>query len=379
MCSFYFIGIYLMFIANNLISSQFHEIMPMIYRRFTEKSANEWRQIYKALQLLEYLIKNGSERVVDYARSHVAVIDMLKNFHYINSEGKDQGINVRNRAKELVALLNDVSKIRAERKSAKAKKVKSTGSGSNGFGGTGKKYGGFGSDSPSGGYGGYSGGVYGDGGGFGGNEYEGPGYSRSSRAHATEDDEFEEYQVEGVQNSSSRSTAAESQPAPKKAAPQVDLFSFDDPVSAPAAPAATTATAPVDDDDEFDDFQSAGPVAASSTLNTSKPLPTTNNNNLFDLFSSPAPTTTSSNNTFSSFTSAPAPVTSGFGSFSSAPQSSSSTTLGGTTSTINGGNKGKVPAKNDAFGDIWSSTKKSVTANKPKPAETSNNYSGSLI
>ncbi|KAF5100001.1 hypothetical protein D0Z03_000904 [Geotrichum reessii] len=350
--------------------------MPMIYRRFTEKSANEWRQIYKALQLLEYLIKNGSERVVDYARSHVAVIDMLKNFHYINSEGKDQGINVRNRAKELVALLNDVSKIRAERKSAKAKKVKYTGSGSNGFGGTGKKYGGFGSDSPSGDYGGYSGGVYGDGGGFGGNEYEGPGYSRSSRAHATEDDEFEEYQVEGVHNSSSRSTAAESQPAPKTAAPQVDLFSFDDPVPVPAA---TTPTAPVDDDDEFDDFQSAGPVAASSTLNTSKPLPTTNNNNLFDLFSSPAPTNTSSNNTFSSFTSAPTPVTSGFGSFSSAPLSSASTTLGGTTSTINGGNKGKAPAKNDAFGDLWSSTKKTATANKPKPAETSNNNSGSLI
>ncbi|KAL1843829.1 hypothetical protein VTJ49DRAFT_7180 [Mycothermus thermophilus] len=38
-----------------------NEIMPMIYRRFTEKSAEEWRQIYKALQLLEYLIKHGSE------------------------------------------------------------------------------------------------------------------------------------------------------------------------------------------------------------------------------------------------------------------------------------------------------------------------------
>lgn len=366
--------------------SQFHEIMPMIYRRFTEKTAHEWRQIYKALQLLEYLVKNGSERVVDYARSHVAVIDMLKNFHYINSEGKDQGINVRNRAKELVALLNDVSKIRAERKSAKAKKIKYSGSASagasasssaGGFGGTGKKYGGFGSDSPSGGYGGYSGGVYGDGGGFGGSEYEGPGYSRSSRSHAAEDDDFEEYQVGGTHSSSSTSTPVASQSTAKSAAPQVDLFSFDDTAPAPAAASA----AATNDDDEFDDFQSAAPVAAAApAANTSKPLPAANNNNLFDLFSSPAPANTSSNNnTFSSFTSAPTSANSDFGAFSPAPLSSTSTTLSGTTSTINGGNKGKASTKNDAFGDIWSTTKKTVTANKPKPATTTSNSSGSLI
>ena len=48
--------------------------MPMIYKRFTEKSAEEWRQIYKALQLLEFLIKNGSERVIDDARSHLTLL-----------------------------------------------------------------------------------------------------------------------------------------------------------------------------------------------------------------------------------------------------------------------------------------------------------------
>ena len=41
----------------------FNEIMPTIFRRFVEKEAHDWRQIYKALQLLEYIVKNGSERV----------------------------------------------------------------------------------------------------------------------------------------------------------------------------------------------------------------------------------------------------------------------------------------------------------------------------
>jgi hypothetical protein len=49
--------------------------------------------LLQALVLLEYLIKNGSERVVDDARSHISTIKMLRNFHYIDDKGKDEGIN----------------------------------------------------------------------------------------------------------------------------------------------------------------------------------------------------------------------------------------------------------------------------------------------
>ena len=69
--------------------------MPTIFRRFMEKEARDWRQIYKALQLLEYIVKHGSERVVDEARSHLSTIKILRNFHYIDEKGKDQGINGR--------------------------------------------------------------------------------------------------------------------------------------------------------------------------------------------------------------------------------------------------------------------------------------------
>lgn len=102
------------------------EILGMIFRRFTEKTASEWRQIYKALQLLEYLIKHGSERFIDDTRANLSLIKMLESFHYVDSQGRDQGINVRNRAKELVILLNDDNQIRSERKKARetAKKYK---------------------------------------------------------------------------------------------------------------------------------------------------------------------------------------------------------------------------------------------------------------
>lgn len=56
---------------------------PVVRRRLT----------WQALTLLEYLIKHGSERVVDDARAHISTIKMLRNFHYIDEKGKDQGIN----------------------------------------------------------------------------------------------------------------------------------------------------------------------------------------------------------------------------------------------------------------------------------------------
>jgi len=132
--------------------------------------------LQKSLQLLEYLIKHGSERVVDDARSHISTIKMLRNFHYIDDKGKDEGINgnkqcllslsnvthhpmaVRNRSRELVELLADIEKIRTERRKAKANKHKYTGTGNDGMGMSfgGGRYGGFGNDSLGGG-GGYSG------------------------------------------------------------------------------------------------------------------------------------------------------------------------------------------------------------------------------
>lgn len=290
----------------------------MIYRRFTEKAAEEWRQIYKALQLLEFLIKHGSERVIDDARGHLTLLKMLRQFHYIDQNGKDQGVNVRNRAKELAELLGDVDRIRSERKKARATKNKYTGVEGGTFSGgfSSGRYGGFGSESAgyggSGGqtsFGGYSGGVYGDGGGFGGqepNDYQSGG-GRSDRFE--EYDEFDDGERRAGGSSrpsrrSERASKAAATEAPKKKEPEVDLFSFDEPEqsSAPAAaPAASngsglaglagpgTSSAPAAaDDDEFDDFQSAAPssqAAGSSQL----PPPVTSSASSTAQFAAPQP------------------------------------------------------------------------------------------
>ncbi|VUC22274.1 unnamed protein product [Clonostachys rosea] len=278
-------------IANGTFNYQtLNEIMPMIYRRFTEKAAEEWRQIYKALQLLEFLIKHGSERVIDDARGHLTLLKMLRQFHFIDQNGKDQGINVRNRAKELAELLSDVDRIRSERKKARSSKNKYTGveGGTGGFssggfssGSGGGRYGGFGSE--SGGYGGgggggstnfggFSGGVYGDGGGFGGQTSEwreGGGRSDGFEEY----DEFDEDDRPAKPAKQERASAKKPEPTPEppKKQAEVDLFSFDEPAQSAPAPTnsgfaalagPSSAAAPAqNDDDEFDDFQSATPAA----------------------------------------------------------------------------------------------------------------------
>jgi len=294
---------------------QFNEIMPTIYKRFTEKEAREWRQIYKALQLLEYLIKHGSERVIDDARSHISMIKILRNFHYVDDKGKDQGINVRNRAKEIAELLSDLDRVRQERRKAKAAKNKYIGVGSEGpsFSAGGSKYGGFGSES------------LGGGGGGGHDDWNGGGSSSrdqytSGSGTFKQSDDFEEYDAGEWEDrpaasasraspstargsiSSNRTSSisvsmkkpAQKQPAsaPPKAK-EVDLFSMgdDDDFTSPAAPSSTHASKSgnvgVSLDDEFDDFQSAPPP---SNFGATSPPPVNGSStgakpNVFELLS----------------------------------------------------------------------------------------------
>ncbi|KAG8836145.1 Epsin-3, clathrin recruitment and traffic between the Golgi and endosome [Serendipita sp. 400] len=308
--------------------------MPAIYSRFMDKEAREWRQIYKALQLLEYMIKHGSERVVDDARSHLSTLKMLRNFHYIDEKGKDQGINVRNRAKEIAELLGDLEKVRQERRKAKANKSKYTGVSSDGVSfGSGGRYGGFSSDdyygSGGGSYSGGGGSSYSGGGGGGGgsSSYSGS-YSGSSNRKQFEEYDAGDDEERPARTSTSTSTSHQRQtsvPKPTTAVSQaspakpavpakdkakvVDLLGFDDdtsdlqpsapvpPVAAIKAPSASNTISSSNDFDDFDDFQSApsavpaaiAPLPAHATLVGKSAAPPAYATNVFDLLNATAP------------------------------------------------------------------------------------------
>jgi epsin len=92
------------------------EVMRMIWKRLNDHGKN-WRHVYKSLVLVDYLIKNGNEKVAQQCKEHIVAIQTLKDFQFLE-EQKDQGANVREKAKQLVSLLRDDERLKEERAKA---------------------------------------------------------------------------------------------------------------------------------------------------------------------------------------------------------------------------------------------------------------------
>ncbi|KAG4093606.1 ENTH-domain-containing protein [Neocallimastix lanati (nom. inval.)] len=89
---------------------QLQEILEILDKRINDKGKN-WRHVFKALSLLEYLLYNGSEYVISYAHDNIYIIKTLKEFQYIDDRGRDYGANVRQKSREISELLTNQSKL----------------------------------------------------------------------------------------------------------------------------------------------------------------------------------------------------------------------------------------------------------------------------
>lgn len=113
----------------------FPEVMSMLWRRMLQDNKTNWRRTYKATLLLSYLVKNGSERVVTSAREHIYDLRSLENYTFVDENGKDQGVNVRHKVRDLIEFIQDDDRLREERKKAKKNKDKYIGMSSDAMGG----------------------------------------------------------------------------------------------------------------------------------------------------------------------------------------------------------------------------------------------------
>ncbi|EOA23429.1 hypothetical protein CARUB_v10016612mg [Capsella rubella] len=103
-------------------SRNYHEYqltMGVLWKRLSDTGKN-WRHVYKALTVLDYLVGHGSERVIEEIKEHAYQISILSSFQYIDSSGRDQGSNVRKKAQSLVDLVNDKERIAEVREKAAA-------------------------------------------------------------------------------------------------------------------------------------------------------------------------------------------------------------------------------------------------------------------
>ncbi|KAG2388211.1 hypothetical protein C9374_001061 [Naegleria lovaniensis] len=101
----------------------FKLIMSVIRIRLADVG-KDWRHVQKGIQLMEFLVIHGSERCLDEARDMTSLIRHLKNFKYVDDEGKDWGVNVRDAAKHFLEFIKNEEAIKEEREKAKEEKSK---------------------------------------------------------------------------------------------------------------------------------------------------------------------------------------------------------------------------------------------------------------
>ncbi|XP_036313717.1 ENTH domain-containing protein 1 [Pipistrellus kuhlii] len=93
------------------------EIMNMLWQRLNDHGKN-WRHVYKSLMLMDYLLKNGSKKVIQLCREGLCNLQTLKDFQHVDEAGKDQGYHIREKSKQVVTLLMDEQLLQKEREVA---------------------------------------------------------------------------------------------------------------------------------------------------------------------------------------------------------------------------------------------------------------------
>ncbi|XP_067282015.1 epsin-1 [Pseudorasbora parva] len=101
-----------------------NEILAMLWKRLNDDK--NWRHVYKALTLLEYLLKTGSDRIPQQCVENIHIIKILVEYRFTDKDGKDQGVNVREKAKIVMVLIEDEEKRKEERDFAMKTKDKLT-------------------------------------------------------------------------------------------------------------------------------------------------------------------------------------------------------------------------------------------------------------
>jgi epsin len=104
----------------------FKTIMSFAWKNL-QLSGSLWRVVYKTLNMIDHMVRNGSDRVIEDCRDHLSEIKAKLKFEFVDAEGKDCGVNVREKAKQIIELLGNEEVLNAEREKARQARNRYTG------------------------------------------------------------------------------------------------------------------------------------------------------------------------------------------------------------------------------------------------------------
>ncbi|KAK4046109.1 hypothetical protein OIV83_006335 [Microbotryomycetes sp. JL201] len=94
------------------------DIIAVLDKRLSD-SGKMWRHVFKSLAVIEHCLLFGSRLFVRYFLENKNVIKSLKDFRHVDEFNVDQGANIRERARELMALLDNEERLYYERKNGR--------------------------------------------------------------------------------------------------------------------------------------------------------------------------------------------------------------------------------------------------------------------
>lgn len=97
------------------------QILSTLEKRLND-DGKSWRHISKALVIVQFLMIQGSDEVVQWARNHRHLVKTLREFKYADSRNIDRGGPIRSKAREISLYIDDPDKL--EREKANYKRIR---------------------------------------------------------------------------------------------------------------------------------------------------------------------------------------------------------------------------------------------------------------
>nr|ACG39901.1 hypothetical protein [Zea mays] len=92
-------------------------IAKVLHQRLSRAADwKEWRPVYKALVVLEFLLTHGPEDLPREFLADVRAMHDLRSFHYVDDKGFDWGACMQRRTDSVLSLLTDADRLREARR-----------------------------------------------------------------------------------------------------------------------------------------------------------------------------------------------------------------------------------------------------------------------
>lgn len=87
------------------------KILGVVEQRLQQKSRH-WRRKSKTLTVIQYVLISGNPAFIKWVKANKKLIEALVSFKYLDSNNRDQGRSIREKAQSILSIVDDPKKLK---------------------------------------------------------------------------------------------------------------------------------------------------------------------------------------------------------------------------------------------------------------------------